>query len=311
MKVVFIAHPLAGDIENNIAHAKTLSRAISDATDDVTPFCPIILYAAFLDDTTPDHRQRGIKYCRSILPLCDELWLAKGWRKSQGCMSEYHLAKKLDMPIYEVQVTEDKLQLKPVGDHIICIVGESGSGKTAIAKALSGHGYNVIQSYTTRPQRYDDEWGHIYVNADNYSFTIVGHEHLPIIQDQTTGRMTRPIAYTYYDGHHYWATAEQYRDKGVTIYVIDPEGLGYMYDVIDDARITSIYLKTNPTVRTLRMQHRDPETIAQRLEHDSHAFQQIRCDYCIDNNGALHEVIPIMMRIIHTGGVEYCLPKGT
>jgi Guanylate kinase len=52
---------------------------------------------------------------------------------------------------------------------IICISGESGSGKTTIAELLEKRGYNYIESYTTRPMRFQDEEGHIFVNMDRYN----------------------------------------------------------------------------------------------------------------------------------------------
>lgn len=79
-------------------------------------------------------------------------------------------------------------------DTIFCLVGPSGSGKTTVAKALEKHGYNVIQSYTTRPQRSDNEWGHTFVTA--------------IYSDKPPWVMDNVIAYNEFAGNHYWATKE-------------------------------------------------------------------------------------------------------
>lgn len=311
MKTVFIAHPLAGDIEDNIAHAKHISRLVSDTIPNVTPICPIILYTAFLDDNTPSHRQRGIDYCRQILPLCDELWLAKGWKHSTGCMNEYIMARELGMPVYQLEQYDHTLRLVPVSDHIICLVGESGSGKTRIARELSAQGYHAIQSYTTRKPRYPDEWGHIFVDPQHYSFIKADSHAIPTIQKQQ--QTITPIAYTFYNDHHYWATAEQYQNQGISIYPVDPTGLAYIYNTIQDAIITSIYLNTDSHIRFKRMQnsHRSQAEAKERLKHDQQTFKIIQCDYCIDNNGTLQEVIPIMMSILNIGGAEYCLPRGT
>ena len=43
---------------------------------------------------------------------------------------------------------------------LFLIVGASGSGKTTIANTLEErYGYKQIQSYTTRPKRYETECG--------------------------------------------------------------------------------------------------------------------------------------------------------
>jgi guanylate kinase len=94
-------------------------------------------------------------------------------------------------------------------DRIIALVGESGSGKTTIAKELEKRGYNVIKSYTTRPEREPGEWGHIFGDMDWYF-------------NDTNG--DRVIADTFYNNEYYWATKEQYQGKGTSIYIIDPLG---------------------------------------------------------------------------------------
>ena len=54
-------------------------------------------------------------------------------------------------------------------DKIICLVGCSGSGKTTLAKELEGKGYNIIHSYTTRQPRYENEWGHTFIDTTNFN----------------------------------------------------------------------------------------------------------------------------------------------
>ncbi len=160
-------------------------------------------------------------------------------------------------------------------DKIICIVGESGSGKSTIAERLEKEGYNYIQSYTTRKKRYDGEKGHIFVDTATY------HEF--------ASREDEVIAYTYFNSNHYWATREQYRNKGVSIYVIDPIGVDKIKKEIEDAKIIVLYIKTDKDIRIDRMCLRKhnrlnvvDEDILQRVEHDSRVFNIIKCDYVID-----------------------------
>ena len=48
-------------------------------------------------------------------------------------------------------------------------VGQSGSGKTTVVNYLEEvYSYKSLQSYTTRPQRYEGETGHIFVTDPEF-----------------------------------------------------------------------------------------------------------------------------------------------
>jgi guanylate kinase len=164
-------------------------------------------------------------------------------------------------------------------DTIICLVGESGSGKTTIAMALEAIGYNVISSYTTRSPRKTDEWGHTFVDG------TVLQEHLDM-QDYI-------VAYKFYDGFHYWATKDQYLDHGVSIYVVDPDGIKMLRSKVTDARIIVIYLKADKEERICRMkdQGRSVLDVGRRVGYDRTAFRLIRCDYVVDANSSIEDTI--------------------
>ena len=52
---------------------------------------------------------------------------------------------------------------------LFLFVGRSSSGKTTIANILEErYGYKQVQSYTTRPPRYEGEVGHIFVNENEF-----------------------------------------------------------------------------------------------------------------------------------------------
>lgn len=93
--------------------------------------------------------------------------------------------------------------------NIYCIVGPSGSGKTTISKILErDYGMKLVESYTTRPPRYPDEEGHIFVSDEEFD---------------ALGEM---CAYTEYDGHRYGVTPDVIDQND--IYVIDPYGVKYL-----------------------------------------------------------------------------------
>lgn len=163
-------------------------------------------------------------------------------------------------------------------DKIICLVGESGSGKTTICKALEKEGYNVIKSYTTREPRTTNEYVHIFLD-DMKDFNEATKEGM--------------IAYTYFDGAHYLATKEQYQNKGVSLYTIDVQGIETLKRIVKDAEILVIYLKTDVSIRYDRLfdRYKDGDKAINRIEHDTEAFKLIECNYVVDTNRALEEVL--------------------
>lgn len=180
-------------------------------------------------------------------------------------------------------------------DKIICLVGQSGSGKTTIAKELEKAGYNVIQSYTTRPPREPNEWGHIF--KDKLDCTIY-----PI---------KKMIAFTSFDGAYYWAMPEQYQGKGTSIYVIDVAGVKMIREKVKDAEIVVIYIQADEETRKRRMiwryntTHNDSiladgklDDLERRMDNDRKAFRIIPCDYAIENNGSLEKAVQDVKSII-------------
>lgn len=91
-RLVFVGHPLRGDIEGNINRAKEFCRTIALKFPDVIPVCPIINFPAFLDDNVPEERQMGINYSLALMQKCDEVFFPADWGISEGCRNEYREA---------------------------------------------------------------------------------------------------------------------------------------------------------------------------------------------------------------------------
>jgi guanylate kinase len=199
-------------------------------------------------------------------------------------------------------------------DTIVCLVGESGSGKSTIAEELEKEGYNYIQSYTTRPKRYDNEKGHIFVKDVPTSIHVHGFSNEAIIKNGI-------MAHTFFDGYYYWASKEQYQNKGISIYVIDPKGVEKLKESINDAEIVVLYIKADEATRWKRMLRRELEVnecdelgfiqriemhnlmrekVEKRIRHDQEAFKIIKCDYVVDANQPIDEVVRLVKQI--TGG---------
>ena len=174
-------------------------------------------------------------------------------------------------------------------DRIVCLVGLSGCGKTTIARILDkAYNYNVIHSYTTRGKRSDDEYGHIFVNDDAFH-TL-----------NETDLRNEIIAYTNYNGYHYWALRAQYKDKGTSIYIVDPRGVDLLRQNVKDAEIIVINIVTDHKVRFDRTMedYRSkklltkenittlPQVIEDRLNRELEQYEFCNCSAVVMNNNA-------------------------
>ena len=201
---------------------------------------------------------------------------------------------KLTSSVYEKR--KDKSFTKKERDTIVAIIGKSGSGKSEIVSKFAKRGYNVIESYTDRPKRFPDEWGHIFISTEE-------------VEEYKSSM----IAYTFFDGHHYFATREQYQNKGITFYVIDPFGVSSLKKKVKDADLIFIYIDTDEVVRIERMTNRmilknqdASEEVVQafrdkargRAEYDKTAFKIVECDYVVDNNGKIDDTIGTIDEIL-------------
>lgn len=152
--------------------------------------------------------------------------------------------------------------------NLYLIIGPSGSGKTELAKNLAEkHGMKSVESYTTRPPRYLNEPGHIFVTDDEFD---------------ALGEM---CAYTEYNGYRYGVTKDIL--DASDIYVIDPVGAVYLADHYSGKDFHYIWLVTSPEVCYERMLSRgdDEATAKKRVEYDKDAF-------------GLDQVMDLRMRIL-------------
>lgn len=150
--------------------------------------------------------------------------------------------------------------------NIYLIVGPSGSGKTSIANELqTTYGYKAVESYTTRPPRYDGERGHIFVSDEEFD---------------ALGPM---CAYTEYNGYRYGVTDDVIDSHD--IYVIDPYGVHYLQKHYrGEKEILAIRLMVDEKERFLRMMARgdDDKSIGDRMLNDAREFTGDRLHICYD-----------------------------
>jgi hypothetical protein len=99
-KIVYIAHPVAGDVMKNIEKILEIVRQINLTRKDVIPFAPYLQDLLALEDDRPEERAIGIRNSIAVIKsgIIDELWIY-GPTISGGMRGEIDLAYELDIPI--------------------------------------------------------------------------------------------------------------------------------------------------------------------------------------------------------------------
>lgn len=146
--------------------------------------------------------------------------------------------------------------MQKTNDRIICLVGESGSGKSTLYDLLRDKGYKVVDSYTTRSPRKENELGHTFVTQEEFN--------------ALRGDL---IAYTNFNGYDYGTTHEQFKNS--QFYIIDPDGVEFFANKIGRDHFRVVYVYCSEVSRFERMKEERGETQACiRLHHDRKKFRK-------------------------------------
>lgn len=99
-KIVYIAHPISGDIEKNLHSIRRIIRELNLANRHIVPFAPYYVDVVSLDDNNPAERERGIQNDHALLErgFVDEMWLY-GSRISDGMREEIAIARRMNIPV--------------------------------------------------------------------------------------------------------------------------------------------------------------------------------------------------------------------
>lgn len=89
--IVYICSPFAGDIEKNVAAARTYSRFAVE--QGYIPIAPHLLFPQFLNDSDPKERELGLFFGNAIMSKCSEIWVF-GSHISSGMEAEIKRAKR-------------------------------------------------------------------------------------------------------------------------------------------------------------------------------------------------------------------------
>ena len=101
MRIIYIAHPIGGDVENNLASLRRIIRSINANEPHTVPFCPYYADVVSLNDNDPAQRARGLRNDMAILSrvgMVDELRLY-GDTISEGMRQEIDQAYYMGIPI--------------------------------------------------------------------------------------------------------------------------------------------------------------------------------------------------------------------
>lgn len=139
-----------------------------------------------------------------------------------------------------------------MNNPLFLLVGPSGSGKTTVAETLAkNYGYPTVESYTTRPKRYEGETGHMFITEAEFDE----------LQDI--------VAYTLYNSFRYCTTKDQL--DLVSTYVVDLPGVEtLLHNYHTDRPIVIFYFDSTVTTRINRMldRHDSDTAIVGRLHND-------------------------------------------
>ncbi len=100
MKIIYIAHPIGGDVQSNLEKIRAIVRDINLSHPGIVPFVPYYADCVSLDDNSPQERARGIMNNKVFFmrKSFDELWLY-GDRISAGMWHEIRMAWSNKIPI--------------------------------------------------------------------------------------------------------------------------------------------------------------------------------------------------------------------
>ncbi|MBN8668742.1 MAG: hypothetical protein J0M30_14690 [Chitinophagales bacterium] len=106
MRIVYIAHPVGGNVEANLAAVRAIINRINTDPkfEDVVPFVPWYSDVVSCDDSVPELRERGLRNDEAIIKksrhcrYISEMWLF-GPRISEGMKREIHAALEAQIPV--------------------------------------------------------------------------------------------------------------------------------------------------------------------------------------------------------------------
>jgi len=91
VKVIYMAHPVSGDVEGNLAKARIWYKWICDNYPEVAVVASWIVDCEVYDNGSSEQYDISLKRDQAIVSRCDEIWLC-GARVSNGMNLEAYAA---------------------------------------------------------------------------------------------------------------------------------------------------------------------------------------------------------------------------
>jgi hypothetical protein len=101
MKIVYMAHPVSGDVEANLKRAKKWIKWIEANHSNVAVVANWIIECEIWDDDDPAQRAAGLRRDLAIIKRCDELWMV-GPRVSSGMAQERDQALQFGLRVRDL-----------------------------------------------------------------------------------------------------------------------------------------------------------------------------------------------------------------
>ena len=168
---------------------------------------------------------------------------------------------------------------------VINIAGKSGSGKTTVAEYIAKEfDIPMVESYTTRPPRFFNEPGHMFIT--DYQFSS--------LEDKDK------IAHTTFGGYKYCSMLSDLKEMNT--YVIDEDGINYMENNFGkEFNIYNIWVEASNTQRLKRLEDSFGMNIAlTRYKRDINKYgnHKIKYNYIINNDKSMEKLTHHIDKVI-------------
>jgi guanylate kinase len=173
---------------------------------------------------------------------------------------------------------------------VILITGESCSGKDSISIMLEHDGYKVLKSFTTRPRRINE-----------------GDTHVFITPEEISQYRDSFVAYTKIGEYEYFSTSQQLLKN--QIYIIDPLGVEYLKNKINNIKLVVVYLNVSEKERLERALHirKDKkEDVEKRFRAEKKQFDDFKLNAKFDYSICNYDLIKAYKILKNIIEVEMC-----
>ena len=97
MKLVYISHPVSGDVQANLSNAGKWIKWAS-RLQGIVPIAPYFQSVVAFSEHDPDEREEGFQHGLKVLQYCQEMWVCGGVI-SRGMQREIDAALGWNTPV--------------------------------------------------------------------------------------------------------------------------------------------------------------------------------------------------------------------